>query len=58
MAKGFIKSGAEVIYGYPGTPLIEVIQSLPPQSRELGIQIDVEWSINEKIAFKIATGTA
>ena len=47
MAKGFIKSGAEVIYGYPGTPSTEVIQSLLPLSRELGIQIDVEWSIKK-----------
>ena len=57
MAKGIIKSGAEIIYGYPGIPSTEVIQSLLPLSRELGIQIDIEWSINEK-AFKITAGAA
>ena len=56
IAEGIIESGVEVICGYPGTPSTEVIQTLLPQAKDLGIHI--EWSVNEKVAFEIAAGAA
>ncbi|GAH97694.1 unnamed protein product [marine sediment metagenome] len=56
VAEGIIKSGVEVVCGYPGTPSTEVILTLLPRKEELGIYI--EWSTNEKVAFEIATAAA
>jgi len=56
IAEGVIESGAEVVTGYPGTPSTEVILTLLPQEKELGIHI--EWSVNEKVAFEIAAAAA
>ncbi|MEA1964931.1 MAG: thiamine pyrophosphate-dependent enzyme [Candidatus Aerophobetes bacterium] len=56
VAEGIIESGAEVVCGYPGTPSTEVIQTLLPQEKELGIH--VEWSINEKVASEIAAAAS
>jgi len=56
VAEGIIESGVEVVCGYPGTPSTEVIQTLLPQAKDLGIHI--EWSVNEKVAFEIAAGAA
>ena len=56
VAEGIIESGVEVVCGYPGTPSTEVIQTLLPQAKDLGIHI--EWSTNEKVAFEIAAGAA
>ncbi len=56
IAEGIIESGVEVVCGYPGTPSTEVIQTLLPQAKDLGIHI--EWSVNEKVAFEIAAAAA
>ena len=56
IAEGIIESGVEVVCGYPGTPSTEVIQTLLPQAKDLGMHI--EWSINEKVALEIAAGAA
>jgi len=56
IAEGIIESRVEVVCGYPGTPSTEVIQTLLPQAKDLGIHI--EWSVNEKVAFEIAAGAA
>ncbi|MCD6472253.1 4Fe-4S binding protein [Candidatus Aerophobetes bacterium] len=56
VAEGIIESGTEVVCGYPGTPSTEVIQTLLPKAKELGIHI--EWSVNEKVASEIATAAS
>ena len=56
IAEGIIESGVGIVCGYPGTPSTEVIQTLLPQAKDLGIHI--EWSVNEKVAFEIAAGVA
>jgi len=56
IAEGVIESGVEVVTGYPGTPSTEVVLTLLPQEKELGIHI--EWSVNEKVALEIAAATA
>ena len=56
VARGAIEAGVKIVIGYPGTPSSEVIQSLAPLAKELGIR--VEWSVNEKVAVDIAAGAA
>ncbi|RLE35093.1 hypothetical protein DRJ24_03025, partial [Candidatus Acetothermia bacterium] len=55
IARGALAAGASVITGYPGTPSTGCIGSI------IGEDLPgrhVEWSVNEKVAFEIATGAA
>jgi indolepyruvate ferredoxin oxidoreductase alpha subunit len=55
IARGAIEAGVTLVTGYPGTPstyVIETLLSIP----DLGFR--VEWSINEKVAFELATGVS
>ena len=55
IARGAIEAGVTLATGYPGTPstyVIETLLSVP----DLGFR--VEWSINEKVAFELATGVS
>jgi indolepyruvate ferredoxin oxidoreductase alpha subunit len=55
IARGAIESGVTLVTGYPGTPstyVIETLLAIP----DLGFR--VEWSINEKVAFELATGVS
>ena len=56
IARGAVEAGVKVIVGYPGTPSSEVIQSLIPLAKDLDMR--VEWTVNEKVAFDIAIGVA
>lgn len=56
IARGAIESGVKLATGYPGTPTSEVIDSLALVARDMGM--NVEWSVNEKVAFEIALGAA
>ena len=56
IARGAIEAGVKIVIGYPGTPSSEVIQTLAPIAKELGIR--VEWAVNEKVAIDIGTGAA
>jgi len=56
VAEGIIESGVDVVTGYPGTPSTEVILTLLPQKEKLDMHI--EWSVNEKVAFEIAAAAA
>jgi indolepyruvate ferredoxin oxidoreductase alpha subunit len=55
-ARGAIEAGVLVAIGYPGTPSTEVIETLAHRAAETGML--VEWAVNEKVAFDIATGVA
>ena len=55
IARGAIEAGVTLVTGYPGTPstyVIETLLSIPD------LQFRVEWSINEKVAFELATGVS
>lgn len=56
LARGAIEADAAFVTGYPGTPSSEVIASLIPVSKKLGMK--VEWAVNEKVALEIAAGVA
>lgn len=55
MARGAIEGGVAFVTGYPGTPSTYLIETLL-QASNLGFR--VEWSINEKVAFEVATGVS
>ena len=52
IARGAIEAGIQLAAAYPGTPSSEIIETLIPVAKELGIY--VEWSTNEKVAFEVA----
>jgi indolepyruvate ferredoxin oxidoreductase alpha subunit len=56
LARGAIEANVKYATGYPGTPSSEVIESLIPVAKKLGMK--VEWAVNEKVALEIAAGVA
>ncbi len=55
LALGALRAGAKVLTGYPGTPSSGALGSI------VGKEFDdrhVEWSVNEKVAFEVASGAA
>jgi indolepyruvate ferredoxin oxidoreductase alpha subunit len=52
IARGAIEAGVQVAAAYPGTPSSEVTETLAGVAKELDMY--VEWSVNEKVAFEIA----
>lgn len=55
VAYGALSAGVKVVSGYPGTPSTEVIASLLKMDLP---GTEVEWSVNEKVAFEVAAGAA
>lgn len=58
VAQGALESGVEVVTGYPGTPSSELIPFLADIIKKENLKVYVEWSVNEKVAFDIATAAA
>ena len=56
IARGAVEAGIEVAIGYPGTPSTEVGEVLGELAPELGFY--AEWSLNEKVAIDVASGSA
>ncbi len=54
IARGLIESGASVVTAYPGTPSSEVLEAYVRMSKENGLKVYAEWSVNEKVAFEIS----
>ena len=54
IARGLLESGAEVITAYPGTPSTEILEEVFRQRREHDLNVTVQWSVNEKVAFDVA----
>ncbi len=52
IARGAIEAGVQVAAAYPGTPSSEILETLAGVAKELDIY--VEWSVNEKVAFEVA----
>ena len=51
IARGIIEAGCHVITSYPGTPSSEILPAAVAFKKELGLDIYIEWSTNEKVAF-------
>jgi indolepyruvate ferredoxin oxidoreductase alpha subunit len=52
IARGAIEAGVGVVASYPGTPSSEITQALVYAAKD--IDMYVEWSVNEKVAFEVA----
>ena len=53
LAYGAYEAGLKVACAYPGTPSTEILETLA------GFEdLDVQWSVNEKVAFEVALGSA
>jgi len=52
IARGAIEAGVQVAAAYPGTPSSEITETLAGVAK--GLDMYVEWSTNEKVAFEVA----
>ena len=55
IARAAVEAGVALVTGYPGTPSTYVIETL---LRIPDLEFRVEWAINEKVAFELATGVS
>jgi len=55
LARGAIEAGVALVTGYPGTPSTYAIEAL---LKVPDLKFKVEWSVNEKVAFEVATGVS
>ena len=55
LARGALEAGVALVTGYPGTPSTYAIEAL---LRIPNLGFRVEWSVNEKVAFEVATGVS
>jgi len=53
LAQGAWEAGLSVACAYPGTPSTEILEALA-----LYPELDVQWSVNEKVAYEVAYGAA
>ncbi len=58
VAYGALEAGVDVVAGYPGTPSSEALTEILHFSKKNRAAPHVEWSVNEKVAFEVATGAA
>ena len=54
IARGLIESGCQFIASYPGTPSSEILPAVVQFKKENNLDIYIEWSTNEKVAFENA----
>jgi len=53
LAFGAYEAGLKVACAYPGTPSTEILETLATFP-----ELDVQWSVNEKVAYEVALGAA
>ena len=56
IARGALEAGIGFAASYPGTPSSEIMGSLAPIAKKMGMY--AEWSINEKVAMEAAAGAS
>ncbi|MBC2710824.1 MAG: 4Fe-4S binding protein [Desulfosarcina sp.] len=54
IARGLIENSCSVATAYPGTPASEILSSVAKTSKQLDMNMHIQWAINEKVAFEIA----
>jgi indolepyruvate ferredoxin oxidoreductase alpha subunit len=54
IARGIVESGCQFFAAYPGTPSSEILPAVVRFKKENNLDIYVEWSVNEKVAFENA----
>ncbi len=53
LAQGAYEAGVHFAAGYPGTPSTEILENLSKKN-----EVNVQWSVNEKVAFEVAIAAA
>jgi len=56
IARGALEGGIGFAASYPGTPASEIMDSLAPIAKKIGIY--AEWSVNEMVALEAAAGAS
>jgi indolepyruvate ferredoxin oxidoreductase alpha subunit len=54
LARGLVESGCVVATSYPGTPASEILGAVKAWQQQEGVEMHLEWAVNEKVAFEIA----
>jgi indolepyruvate ferredoxin oxidoreductase alpha subunit len=54
IARGLVEGGCQFIASYPGTPSSEILPAVARFKKENNLDIYIEWSTNEKVAFENA----
>ena len=54
IARGLVESGCHFFAAYPGTPSSEILPGIVRFKKENNLDIYIEWSTNEKVAFENA----
>ena len=54
IARGLIENGCCMATAYPGTPSSEILAAVAKTSQQLGVDMHIQWAVNEKVAFEIA----
>ncbi len=54
MARGLLENGCRMATAYPGTPSSEILSSIAALKNAEGLDMHVQWAVNEKVAFEIA----
>jgi indolepyruvate ferredoxin oxidoreductase alpha subunit len=54
IARGLVESGCQFFAAYPGTPSSEILPGVVRFKKENNLNIYIEWSTNEKVAFENA----
>ncbi|MHA1646163.1 MAG: indolepyruvate ferredoxin oxidoreductase subunit alpha [Promethearchaeota archaeon] len=55
IARGILEAGVKIASGYPGTPSSDIIPAVAA-CVPFYPNLEVEWSVNEKVAFEVALG--
>lgn len=58
IGRGLVEGGCQVMTSYPGTPATEILPAVIAFRDEEGLDIYVEWSVNEKVAYEVALAAA
>ena len=58
IGRGLVEGGCQVMTSYPGTPATEILPAVIAFREEEGLDIYVEWSTNEKVAYEVALAAA
>lgn len=56
ISRGALEAGIGFAASYPGTPASEIMDSLAPVAKQMGIY--AEWSVNEMVALEAAAGAS
>ncbi|MHA1727562.1 MAG: indolepyruvate ferredoxin oxidoreductase subunit alpha [Promethearchaeota archaeon] len=54
IARGLLEAGVQMGAGYPGTPSSDILPTLAEMAKYTESDIQLEWSVNEKVGFEVA----